>query len=188
MPSRRRFATRRFRPRPRTRWLSIVPAATSHSTNNTYNKFQLVLQDANGSIPWQEFSGGTILKVILDQFCLPIVGGDTNADGNFILHCGIFATEDVDPAAGLWSPNTPFGNFMQRWTHYLTAHTNGDPTSGGSMSLTWGNPGVQATIETNVKRVIHENTSLWLSHYYFENVPISSVDVGWTGRVLIQLP
>lgn len=141
------------------------------------------------TVDMSEFVGGTLLRVLFDvQVESPITPQDGNFTGNCTLHGGLFVSADVTPSSTIWSPNVPAGNFMDRRTvHHYTQQfvIEGD-------TMCWGYKLVDTQtmrFDTNVKRRIRENESLFASWYAFlDDTVIQNIVTGWTGRVLIQLP
>lgn len=192
MPGFRRRSFRRGR-RPRTRWLALAPNSHTLNANNTFYQDNLTLQDSAGNvIAWSDFVGGTLLRVICN-----VIGNVTDMTfssatgvGTSYVHAGLLLTTDVSGGLdqNIWSPNRPAGDFMERQT--LANTVRRESVADLAATMHWGAPndGQMLMFDTNVKRRIRENDSLFMAWYYFQAGVINSTAVGWTGRVLIQLP
>lgn len=188
MRSFRRISGRR--PRRKTRWLAITPGVVSGAASpspGTYSVSTLALQDRAGAVDWNEFYGGTLLRVILDvQIAHTINNAGGIQVGTVFLHGGLLLSPEVSPTATAWDPNVPSGSFMERQTF------------GEEVALQYGAAGLWYRgkqdgfafhFDTNVKRKIQENDRLFAVYRGFlGGTAWTGVDLGHTGRVLIQLP
>lgn len=184
----RRFRKRFVRGgRPRTRWLAITPGSRSGLATDTFAYNELAIEDKSGAVPWQRFVGGTLLRVILDvQSQYASATTPANGDHNtYFGHAGLLVTADTTLDATTWDPNKPSGDFMQRLTH-------GEEQwfwDGYSVHARGGNDAFAFHFDTNVKRRLRENDSLYVAwRHFFAGQVYNGVNYGWTGRVLVQLP
>jgi len=133
------------------------------------------------------FIGGTILRVIMEVNFTPnivIASAAATQVAQFFYHAGIFTVPDTAPAATIWSPNTPSGSYMQRRTASVFYRREASADDGGTVMI--GDN--RMSFDTEVKRRIVENDLLWFGQIAFLTGSMDSLDTGWTGRVLIQLP
>lgn len=134
--------------------------------------------------------GGTLLRTIIDFVLDPVYGppSGANPDYNPILHLGVgMPTADV-PLVADWDPNSPYGEFMWRssWSMHASARVD---TAGTPISIVL-HEGNVVRMDTTQKRRIRENMHLFAFGTYFERLGAADMTlaVGYTGRVLIQLP
>lgn len=188
MPRFRRRIIRRGR-RPRTRWLAITPGAITGIVTNTYQASQLTPQDITGVLNWSQFTGGTILRVLLDMTIDPTWTAQPPPwDAAVETHVGLFVVSDTGPDASTWDPNIPHGNFMMRQHASERVRVN-DPSDGGGVIRSASPNARMMVFDTEVKRRINEGSKLWFSTKSFlVGSAIIANNIGWTGRVLVQLP
>lgn len=167
------------------------------TTDNTFATRELALNDATTNYSLDDFVGGTLLKLYLQVESNPTVSFPLTFDAGYSTdHFGVFVTPDGSPDAAVWTPNSPSGDFMYRWSQSFNVFGFVDGTD-ALQHERWANtakgmgadPVHMAQIETHVARRITENAKLWLSLYHFEDATmVTQIQFGYTGRVLLQLP
>lgn len=190
MPFRRRtFRRSRSGSRKRTRWLAVTPGGLAIPTFNTFQAAQVSIQDVNGAVPWATFTGGTVLRTLLDVTIDPILTtGAPPWDYGLETHVGVFMVNDVSPDSTTWDPNVPHGNFMSRI--HASERVQMRPAVEGGSIIQWMTPSSRTMyFDIPVKRRILEGSRMWLStRSFLAGTALISSNIGWTGRVLIQLP
>lgn len=153
--------------------------------NNTTDIQEMQIEDVNGVRNFSDFVGGTILRTIVDIVLSPTYEVDIAVLWTLeaYFHLGMFLTEDDNPnLTTRWDPNKPFGDFMhremavERWYRRDT-QSKADSSHNGRMH--W---------DVRTKRRIREAERLWMAGRYFNTAPTTGGAIGYTGRVLIQLP
>lgn len=189
MPIRRRVIRRGGRRgRPRTRWLAINAGSRAGMTNNTLYFNSISLSDSSGAVNFADYTGGTILRWIMDLTFSPgTYGGATGRTLNsYIVHAGLFLDQTIaNPDSTLWDPNAPFGDFMLR--DQASVWFDQDSTN-TAFSFGQGYNGRNIHFDTRVRRRIRENDRMWLSTHSFVGGLWTTVDMGFTGRVLVAIP
>lgn len=202
MPTKRyRRASVRGRAKRRTRWLSVVPAARAVATDNTYNFDRVSLQRGGPTgavaVSFGDLVGGTVIRSIFDIVMDPAIQSDDIPQTGWLYqHVGLFMSPDDSPPAGVWDPNVPSGDFMMRKFGAWYVRRLAENPAPGEYSLSlWGQASVDGAsghtihIDTNIRRRIRENESMFLSwHTFIDNTLVTGVNLGWTGRLLIALP
>lgn len=187
---------RRWRPRRqrrRTRWLAIVPGSGVNGSNNSGSQQELAIRDLEGTVQFNDFVGGTLLRVILVvQHEDSIAFTGSFARGYATDHHGIYMTADESPstsAGAIWDPNIPHGSFMYRWTNAREYYGNTSMFFKESVDSSQHGAAFMSSVDTEVRRRIRENDRLWLAGWHFEDATVvTSTAWGYTGRVLIALP
>lgn len=147
------------------------------------------LSDATFSpLEMTEFTGGTVLRTIVDIVLSPTYG--TSYVSPFTLesyfHLGMFMSPETTPDIARWDPNEPHGDFMYREMAVETWY--GRSVTGQAMqSKHSSSHGQRMHWDSTTKRRIRENDRLWMSGHYF-TLDTTGGAIGYTGRVLIQLP
>lgn len=169
--------------------MAFTPHALTFSGNNTTDIQEMQIQDATGILSFQQFIGGTILRTIVDIVLSPTyqLPPGPNFTSEMYWHLGMFLTEDANPNLSTrWDPNVPHGDFMLRemavetWYHRVMA-------SGVEIVKHESSHGQRMHWDTTVKRRIHEDERMWMAGRYFTLLATGSA-IGYTGRLLIQLP
>lgn len=109
----------------------------------------------------------------------------TSADRIVYLHLGIGMPTQIAPAQTDWDPNTPFAEFMWR---YSWAYTVGVRDNGSDADMYNIHEGQVVRADITQKRRIRENMSMWAFAHAFMPGVVLPTATGFTGRVLIQLP
>lgn len=195
MPFRRTFRRRGTRGRRRTRWYSLGATAYLANADNQFGTLQLNVKDDLGvnHTLGGLLAGGTLLRVILDVVVEPVFGDEATYEQVWNYHhTGIFVEAVTAPSQTLWDPNNPSGDFMMRLSTYYRAWRS--PTLGSLMTVSTVAPdgtkvyaGHVQHYDTNVKRRLTENDSLWLTWHNFR-ANFTDTEVGVIGRVLVALP
>lgn len=195
MPFRKRFVRRRS-PRPRTRWVAITPAAVNGGStlaNNTQYFNALNLEDRQGTVYMNDYIGGTILRIILNLQLLPFMDESESGPATqfYYAHVGLFMDASDTPDPDIWNTNSPSGSYMIRDTMSHAAWYGSQAAYPGWV-IDYGGPKArELTLDTQVKRRITENTFPFLGTYTFVSSGYTapgSLAIGYTGRILIQLP
>jgi len=185
----RRMRTRR--PRRKTRWLAITAGSQSFVANATAYH-QLVPIDASGTVPIAEFYGATLVKVILDVSTnmVPFPPDPTLEQHlSWTLNTGLFVAENVVPESTIWQPGLPSGDYMIRETQVGWWNREPETVMAAMAGEAYHNfPHIR--LETNVQRKLIENSRLFLALNFAiaDDTDLSTIDYGWTGRMLIKLP
>lgn len=187
MPRFRRSFRRRA-PKSRTRWMSLVPHALTFSGNDTTDLQVMEIHDSRATVPWEDFVGGTILRTIVDIVLSPTYPSSWTAPftAEHYFHVGIFTSPEILPDIIRWDPNVPHAEFMYREMAVETWY--GRTVTGQAMqSKHSSSHGQRMHFDSTIKRRLRENDQLWMSGHMFE-LTSSGGALGYTGRVLIQLP
>lgn len=154
------------------------------------------IQDLNASYLWSQFVGSTITRVVADFIITPnLPTANPASDISWLAwaHLGIGVTDDDTPEQTQWDPNLPHASFMwRRSSSPFQVHWRqvDNPTEDVFVPIVFGQGDEQTIVrlDTNVKRVLRENDQLWVFAHTFVPAGASfTLDIGYTGRVLIQL-
>lgn len=166
----------------------MVPHSLVGTGNNTTDLQIVDLSTNLATFEWDELVGGTILRTIMDIVYSPTypTAPAVNYTWENYVHVGIFVTEDTAPSAAIWDPNAPHGSFMYRemmskqWVSRQTS-------AGDSQSSFADSHGGRMHIDSKIRRRIEENEKMWVVARFFTTIP-SNDAIGYTGRLLVQLP
>lgn len=191
--SRRSRTSGRYRgPRARTRWFALTPHQVGPFTvDDTWDSQVMELQDIDSIVPLDDFVGGTVLRTLVDFVINPIVGTFDNNEADWVnwVHLGIGLTDDLTPEVAQWDPNDPHAEFMWRntWGSQMMTRANASGIRLAYQSA-WENI---FRVDITQRRIIRENQKMWLFAHYFEQIADGgdgSLQIGYTGRVLIKIP
>lgn len=187
---RRSFGRRRSTKR-RTRWFALVPHALTPIGDNSWDSQEMEIRDRDGTISYQQLIGGTVLRTICDIVCDPgLPEPVTPVDYVTWAHFGIGMPTQLVPDQADWDPNTPFAEFMWRYTWARDSRVReiGAATPELYTSFTH-TEGLVVRCDTTQRRRIRENMSMWIFvHQFLPGSAAAASVYGYTGRVLIQLP
>jgi len=151
------------------------------------------IQDISNILPWTDpgINGGTVLRVLLDFVMDPTMGpldGD-DPDATLFCHLGIGMTDDLTPEQAQWDPNDPHAEFMWRktWGMSYFGRQSGAPSTHQGVL----HNGIIVEADITQKRRIRENYKMWVFSHFFTRLggaATANLAIGYTGRVLIQLP
>jgi len=183
--------TKTRRPRRKTRWLAITAGSQSFTANATAYH-QLVPVDASGTVPIAEFYGATLAKVILDVSANMVpFPPDPTAEQKLSITCyaGIFVAENVVPESTIWNPSLPSGDYMTRDVMGMWWNREPETVMAAMGGEAYHNYPIMR-LETHVQRKLEENSRIFLGLQanMADDTDLSTLQFGWTGRILIRLP
>lgn len=164
------------------------------ATNDTWDSQLVELETRDLSpYPWYDLVGGTVLRTIIDFVIDPTVSdlgvADAARDLTQILHLGYGLSDDDTPEQNEWDPNRPHAEFMWRyswaeanWQRYAAGTNSGLSRFGGDSVV---------RSDVTQRRRIRENHQMFAFGHYFNRVSDdvgASMQIGYTGRLLVQLP
>lgn len=188
------FARKRFRrrsARPRTRWFAVTPGGLALMASGTNYFQQMNLETEGGAVNMSTLVGGTVLRSLIDLVWQPEWSYDATAlvTVSQIFNMGLFVDQSTAPSTTMWDSNKPYGSFMTREQRsiWFTRLSNGNM---GSVNQDLS--GLHVHIDTAIRRRLSEGDRLWMHLKQFslssQNGNLDTMSVGWTGRVLVQLP
>lgn len=173
--------------------MALTPHALGPFTaNDTFDSQLMEIQDSAGIKPWADFVGATVLRVLVDITCDPVLGNASavaTPDWQFILHTGVGMTEETVPSQDRWDPNDPHGDFMSRHTWGL--HVQAREQAGARGITVVVHEGNVIRYDIGVRRRVREDEQMWMFAHYFERLGggvDQSLALGYNGRVLLALP